>query len=101
MARRIGDDELALRRGEITVGDIDGDALLAFGTQAVGKQRKVQVFFAALLGRAFDCVELVLEDRLGIVEQTADEGGFAVVAAARRGEAEQVHGKVVSVRHRG
>ena len=31
MSRRVGDDELALRRGEVAVGDVDGDALLALG----------------------------------------------------------------------
>ena len=39
VARRIGDDELAPRRGEIAIGDVDGDALLALGLQAVGEQR--------------------------------------------------------------
>ena len=37
----IGDDELALRRGEVAIGDVDGDALLAFGAQAVGQQREI------------------------------------------------------------
>ena len=41
VAGRIGDDELALRRREIAVGDVDGDALLAFGAQAVGEQREI------------------------------------------------------------
>ena len=39
--RRVGDDELAPRRGEIAVRDVDGDALLALGAQAVGQQRKI------------------------------------------------------------
>ena len=44
----VGDDELALGRGEVAVGDVDGDALLALGPQAVGEQRQVGVLVAAL-----------------------------------------------------
>ena len=40
---RVGDDELAPRRGEVAVRDVDGDALLALGAQAVGEQREVGV----------------------------------------------------------
>ena len=62
VARRVGDDELALRRGEVAVRDVDGDALLALGGQAVGQQRKVERLSAALR-RARDRGELVGEDR--------------------------------------
>jgi hypothetical protein len=41
VARGVGDDELALGGGEVAVGDIDGDALLALGLQAVDQQRQV------------------------------------------------------------
>ena len=41
VARRVRDDEFAARRFEIAVGDVDGDALLALGAQAVGEQRKI------------------------------------------------------------
>jgi len=44
---RVGDDELALRRCEEAVGDVDGDSLLALGAQAVGQQRQVQGAVAA------------------------------------------------------
>ena len=40
VARRVGDDELALRRGEEAVGDIDGDALLALRLQPVDQQAR-------------------------------------------------------------
>ena len=42
VAGRVGDDELAPRRGEVAVGDVDRDALLALGAQAVGEQREVR-----------------------------------------------------------
>ena len=41
VARRVGDDELALRRREVAIGDVDGDALFAFGAQAVRQQREI------------------------------------------------------------
>ncbi len=41
VARRVGQDEAAARRGEVAVGDVDGDALFPFGPQAVGQQGQV------------------------------------------------------------
>ena len=43
----VGDDELAPRRGEVAVGHVDRDALLALGPQPVGEQRQVGVLVAA------------------------------------------------------
>jgi hypothetical protein len=37
VARRVGDDELAFRRGEIAIRDVDRDALFAFCFQTVGQ----------------------------------------------------------------
>ena len=47
VSRRVGNDELALRCGEIAVGNVDGDALLALGKQTVGQKRKVDAALAA------------------------------------------------------
>ena len=89
VARRVRNDELAARRGEVAIGNIDGDALLALGAQAVGEQRKID-----LAGRggslAFNGAHLVFVDRLRVVEQAADERGLAVVDAAGGGEAQQI-----------
>ena len=41
MAWRVGDDEGALRRREIAVGDIDGDALLALRFEPIDQQREI------------------------------------------------------------
>lgn len=54
--RRVGDDEFPLGRGEIAVGDVDRDALLTLGAQAVGDQGQVRVVVSAFLGGAFDSV---------------------------------------------
>ena len=42
VAGGVGHHERALGRGEVAVGDVDGDALLALGPQSVGEQRQVQ-----------------------------------------------------------
>ena len=41
MARRVADDELAFGSGEVAIGHIDRDPLLAFGGQAVGEEGQV------------------------------------------------------------
>ena len=82
--RGVGDDELAPRGGEVAVGDVDRDALLALGAQAVGEQRQVGVLVAAVAADRLDRLELVAEDRLGVVQQPADQGALAVVDGARR-----------------
>ena len=45
--RGICEDDAALVSGEISVGDVDGDALFAFGAQTVDKQGKIQTIEAA------------------------------------------------------
>jgi hypothetical protein len=91
VAGGVGDDELALRGGEVAVGDIDGDALLALGAQAVGEQREVGVVVPLRMARRLDRLELVLEDRLGVEQQAPDERRLPVVDRAGCREAEQVH----------
>ncbi len=91
VARRIGDDEFALFGREEAIGDVDGDALLALGGQAVDQKGEVDV---AALGADAAAVRLqrrhlILEDHLGIIEQPADQGGLAVVHAAAGDEAQQ------------
>ena len=91
VAGGVGDDELAPRRGEVTVGHVDGDALLALGAQTVGQEGQVDLVVAASLAGALDGLQLVLEDALGVVEQAADERRLAIVDRAGRGEAKQIH----------
>ena len=80
---------LRLRRREVAIGDVDGDALLALGAQAVGEQREIDL---ARRGGAFafDRPHLVFVDRLRVVEQAADQRRLAVVHAARGREAQQI-----------
>jgi hypothetical protein len=89
VARRVGDDELAPRRGEVAVGDVDGDALLALGLEAVGEQREIDPARAAAQRRALERGELVLVDRARVVEQPPDQRALAVVDAAGGDEAQR------------
>ncbi len=89
VARGVGDDEFALGRCEVAVGDVDGDALLALGAQPVGHQREVGVVVAALARRPLDGRELILHHGLGVVEQPADQGGLAVVDRTGGGDSQQ------------
>ena len=91
VARRVGDDELALVGREEAVGHVDRDALLALGGEAVDQQREVE--FAALradfLRVRLERRELVLEDHLRVVQQAADQRALAVVDAAAGDEPQQ------------
>ena len=93
----VREDEAAPVGGEVAVGDVDGDALFPLGAQAVGQQGQVDGLDtgragpaeAAVRGGAGDGVELVGEDRLGVVQEPAHQGGLAVVDRPGGGEAEQ------------
>jgi hypothetical protein len=89
VARRVGDDEAPAGGGERAVGDVDGDALLALGAQAVREQREVRPVAPAAARDLLDVRELVGEHRLGVVQQPADERGLPVVDGSRRGQAQQ------------
>ena len=54
-------------------------ALPALGAQTVGQQCQVGVGQSAATGDPLDGIELVSQDRLGVVQQSPDQGGLAVV----------------------
>ena len=91
VAGSVGDDELALLGGEETIGHVDGDALFALGGQAVHQQGEVQfaTLGAVLLRVALQGAELVFQQRLGFIEQAADQRAFAVVDTAAGDETQQ------------
>ncbi len=84
VARGIRDDKFALGGGEITVGHVDGDALLALRLQAVDQQRQVQLLAggAELLAVGLQRFELIFINLLGVVQQATDKGALAVIHAA-------------------
>ena len=89
MPRRVRDDELAARGGEVAVSHVDGDALLSFGAQAVGEQGQIGAIRAALNRGLLDGFELVLKNGLAVVQEATDQRAFAVVDAACRDEAKE------------
>src|SRR5205823_11125843 len=72
---RVGDDELAARRGEVAIGDVDGDALLTLGAQAVGEVGQVDGAAAGDVGGAFERLELIFHQVFRVVKEPADERG--------------------------
>jgi hypothetical protein len=92
VAGGVGDDELPPRRAEVAVRHVDSDALLALRAQPVGEQREVHVAVAAALRGLLHVLELVLEDRLGVEQEPADQGRLAVIDRAGRREADELGG---------
>ena len=89
VAGSIGDDEFAAFGAEVAIGDIDGDALLALGLQAVGEQREVDAFAAAPFVVALGRGDLIFEGAARVDEQPSDQRGFAIVDAAGGDESKQ------------
>lgn len=92
MPGSVCNDEFAAGCREVAVGDIDRDPLFPLGAQSVREQGEIDVFVAALTGGVLNRFELVLEDRLGVIHQSPDEGAFAVVNRSGSGEAKKFHG---------
>ncbi len=90
--RRIGDDELAPRGGEITVSDIDGDSLLALGAQAVRKQRKIDGTSRPVYRSLGHRLQLIFIHVPRVVKKPADERGLTVVHAPGGGESQEILG---------
>ena len=90
VAGRVGDDERALVGGEETIGDIDGDALLALGLETVHEEGEVDLgALGAVLARiALQRRHLIVEDLLGVVQEAADQGRLAVIDGAAGDEAQ-------------
>ncbi|CTQ77727.1 hypothetical protein LAX5112_05031 [Roseibium alexandrii] len=84
VARCVGHDELALVGGKEAVGHINGDALLALCFQPVDQERQIDVFAdrAVFLRVPLKGCQLILEDQLGVIEQTADQRRLAVIHRA-------------------
>ena len=77
--RAIREDEGAPGGSEVSVRDVDRDALLALGTKPVGQQREVDALAPALASDALDRLVGVGQDGLGVMQQPAHECRLAVV----------------------
>src|SRR5262249_3504595 len=88
--RGVGDDELPRWRCAIAVGDIDRDALFAFGLETVGEERKIDALTAASFVFATCALDLINERAFCLDQQPADKSGFPVIDVAGCREAENV-----------
>ena len=70
---RVGKDELAPRRGEVAVRDINRDALFALRAQAVGQVGEVHILLAARSRRTLNRFHLIDERLLRVKQQPADQ----------------------------
>ena len=88
----VGNDELALLGAEIAVSHVDGDALFALSLQAIHQQGQVDVLVGGVvLLRVFgNRGQVVFKNQLGIMQQAANQGGFAVIDVAAGDKAQQV-----------
>jgi hypothetical protein len=82
----VGEDERAPRGGEVPIGDIDGDALLALGAQAVGERGQVGRSVPALRHRG----QLIGQQQLGVEQQPADQRRFVIVNRPGGGQPQQL-----------
>ena len=86
--RCVGNNEPAFRRGKVAVGDVNRDALLPLCAEAVGEVAQVHLSTTGDVGRTLQRFHLVLHDGLGIIKQSADQRGFAVINRAAGVEAQ-------------
>ncbi len=61
---RVGDDEPAAIGGEVAVGDVDRDPLLALGPQPVGQQRQIEEVVSHPPAGLLDVFQLVCQHLL-------------------------------------
>ena len=89
--RAVGDDEPPALSAEEAVRDVDGDPLLALGRQPVHQQREVELRPSRPVPRGLggQAVELVVEQRAGIVQQPPDQRRLAVVHRPAGDKAQQ------------
>jgi len=62
MAGSIRDDELTAGGREVTIGNIDRDALFALGPQAIGEVSEVDLTVTGDIGGALEGRQLILHD---------------------------------------
>ena len=99
VAGRVDDDVAALGGLEEDLRGVDGDALVALGLQRVEQERPFELA-AALVRRGLQLRELAFGQRVGVVQQAADQARLAVIDMAddREGKALGQRGRRRDVR---
>src|SRR5208282_1462558 len=96
VARRVRNDERTPCGCEVTIGDVNRDALLALGFEPIDKQREIDVILdrSEFLRVALESGELVVEDQFLLVKQSPDERGLAVIDRTARQETQGGKGRL-------
>ena len=91
MARGVRNDELAFVGAEITVSDINSNALFPLGLKAVHQQCQVQFFAggAHFCAVSFQAGHVIFIDHLGVMQQPANQRALAVIHAAAGEQAQE------------
>ena len=85
VAGGVGQDVAASVGGKEAIGDVDRDALFAFGAQTVGQ--RCEVGDALVVG---DGLQVVQRQAVGVVQKPPDQGALTVVHRPRRGDTQQL-----------
>ena len=91
MAGGVGHDELATIRREETIGNVNGNALLALRGKAIDQQGEINAFAlrAETGGIGLQGGQLVLEDHFRLVQHSPDQRGLAIINTAAGDEAQK------------
>jgi len=89
MTRRVSNDEFSFRRLKITVGHIDGDALLSFRRQSIQEISQFDILKSLLPRRFLNGRILIIIDGFCLVQEPANQRRFAVIYAAGRCKTQQ------------
>ncbi len=88
--RRVRQDEGSTGCGEVSIRDIDGDALLALRAEPVGQERQIGPLISSARAHLGDVLELVLVCAPRVEEEPTEKRRLAVIDTPRGDEAQQV-----------
>jgi len=91
VAGGVNDDVLAFGGSEPDLRRVNGDILIALGLERVHEIGPLEGY-AAAFGNGLELLELALGQRAGVMEQAADERGFAVVHVSHDHDLELLRG---------
>src|SRR5207249_7013868 len=90
VAGSVGNDEFTARCGEITIGHVNGNALFALGAETIGEIGKINLASAGNVRGALQCLELILHQAFGVIKETANQRGLAIIDRAASVEAQDL-----------
>jgi hypothetical protein len=97
MAGCVGDDELAFWRREVFISHINGNALLPFGTKAVGQQCQIDRPVFLIPALFLQGLKLIGQDIFAVIQQAANERTLSVIHTARGNKSQEVHALYFSI----